>query len=261
MTWEGKVALITGGGSGIGRAFALHVCAAGGRVMIADVDEVGGHATVEQCGGTRVARFIRTDVTEEADAASAVAGAVAAFGAVDMLHNNASILLRSDRIEDVEPALFRKVVNVNLIGMFLMARAVTSHMRPRGTGVIVNMSSKGGSRGQPHILAYSSTKAAALSFTRGLAAQLGPAGIRVNALIPGLVATEMARGGPNMAAAQKAGRYVFGPAEMARAVAYAAQREDLNGAILEYDGTTGRPQMLLLGDFVATELDPGFDRA
>ncbi|MGI4952421.1 MAG: SDR family NAD(P)-dependent oxidoreductase [Janthinobacterium lividum] len=261
MTWNDKVALVTGGGSGIGRAFARHVCAAGGRVLIADVDEAGGHATAEQCGGSGLARFLRTDVTREDDAARAVAEAVAAFGGVDMLHNNASILLRSDRIEDVDPALFSKVVNVNLVGMFLMARAVTAHMRPRRSGVIVNMSSKGGLRGQPHILAYSATKAAALSFTRGLAAQLAPDGIRVNALIPGLVATEMARGGPNMAVAQKAGRYVFEPEEMARAVAYAAEREDLNGAILEYDGTAGRPQMLVLGDFAATEIDPGFGPA
>ena len=252
--WTGKVALVTGGATGIGAAVARRFAKAGGQVVIADLDPAAGGRIVEELGGGERAVFVRTDVTSVQAVAQAVDTAVSAFGGVDLLHNNAGIMHRHERIEDVPPASFKAVVEVNLVGMFLAAQAVVPVMKAAGGGVIVNMSSRGGSRGQPHILSYSASKAGILAVTRGLAEQLWPHGIRVNALIPSLVDTQMAQGGPNLRAATSTGSYVFSPDEMAEAVLSLAAVGDPRGVIHEYAGTPDGPRRYEVGELERREI-------
>ncbi|MDB5713985.1 MAG: 3-ketoacyl-ACP reductase [Sphingomonadales bacterium] len=245
--WKGKVAFITGGSSGIGAAFAALVVDRGGSAVIVDINEDAAAAVVAALGDR--ALFVRADVSCEADVTRAVDLAIGRFGRIDLLHNNASILRRNENIEDMTIDDFRAVVEINTIGSFLCARAVVPVMRRSGTGTIVNMSSRGGLRGQGHTLAYSTTKAGLVSFTRGLAEQLKPAGIKVCALSVGLVETAMTRGGAYLAQAKSEGRYVFQPEEMASAIAFISEYPDNSGAIYEYFGGEAGPEMRRLGDF------------
>lgn len=246
--WDGKVALVTGGGAGIGQAFARHVAGLGGSVVVMDVDAHAAESTAAALGDDR-ALAIAASVSSEADVARAVDRAVARFGRIDVLHNNASILHRNEAIEDMSVEDFRRVLEINSVGTFICSRAVAPVMKRNGGGCIVNMSSRGGARGQGHTLAYSASKAGILSFTRGLAENLQAHNIRVFALSVGLVETNMTRGGAYLARAKSEGRYVFRPEEMAAAVAYLAEKQDGSGAVYEYFGGPDGPEMRVLGDF------------
>jgi NAD(P)-dependent dehydrogenase (short-subunit alcohol dehydrogenase family) len=239
--WEDKVAVVTGGGGGIGRASALLFAERGARVVVGDLKEDGGRETVEQAGGAERAIFVPVDTTSEADVARLMEAAIDAFGRIDVLHNNAAIIERFDRIEDEPVERYRRVIDVNLSGLFICAKAVVPLMRAQRGGVIVNMSSMG-AVGGANILAYSSAKAGVLALTRGLAQQLLPDGIRVNALMPGLVETPMTEQGPAVARARREGLPIFVPEEMARAVAYAAEHEELTGALLQYTAGPDGPR-------------------
>ena len=238
--WDGKVAVITGGGGGIGRASALLFVERGARVVIADLKEDGGRETVEMAGGPDHALFVRADATSVDDVGRLMDAAVGAFGRIDVLHNNAAIIERFDRIEDEPVERFRRVIDINLNGLFICSRAAVPHLRAQG-GVIVNMSSMG-AVGAANILAYGSAKAGVLALTRGLSQQLAADGIRVNAIMPGLVETPMTAEGPAIARARREQLPVFQPEEMARAVAYAAEHEELNGAFLQYVPTAEGPR-------------------
>ena len=238
--WDGKVAVITGGGGGIGRATALLFVERGARVVIADLKEDGGRETVEMAGGPDHAVFVRADTTSVDDVGRLMDAAVDAFGRIDVLHNNAAIIERFDRIEDEPVERFRRVIDINLNGLFICSRAAVPHLRAQG-GVIVNMSSMG-AVGAANILAYGSAKAGVLALTRGLSQQLAADGIRVNAIMPGLVETPMTAEGPAIARARREQLPVFQPEEMARAVAYAAEHEELNGAFLQYVPTAEGPR-------------------
>jgi 3-oxoacyl-[acyl-carrier protein] reductase len=255
--WKGRVVFITGGGGGIGRAFALLVARQGASIVAVDADGSAADETASLVGSER-ALAVRADVSSEKEIREAVDLALSRFKKIDVLHNNASILRRNDKIEDMSLDEFSGVIAVNSIGMFLAARAVVPIMKQTGGGVIVNMSSRGGARGQGHTLAYSLTKAGVLSFTRGLAEQLRPFNIRVNALNSGLVETGMTRGGAYLERARQNKAYVFQPDEMANAVAYAAEREDLTGSVFEYFGGPVGPEMHLLGDFTFENVDVPF---
>ena len=238
--WDGKVAVITGGGGGIGRASALLFVERGARVVIADLKEDGGRETVEMAGGPGHAVFVRADTTSVDDVGRLMEAAVVAFGRIDVLHNNAAIIERFDRIEDEPVERFRRVIDINLNGLFICSQAAVPHLRAQG-GVIVNMSSMG-AVGAANILAYGSAKAGVLALTRGLSQQLAADGIRVNAIMPGLVETPMTAEGPAIARARREQLPVFQPEEMARAVAYAAEHEELNGAFLQYVPTAEGPR-------------------
>jgi len=255
--WNGKVVFITGAGAGIGRAFALRVARHGASIVVVDADGEAADETASLVGKEQ-ALPVQANVTSEKEIGDAVASALARFKRIDVLHNNASILRRNENIEDMSLDEFRGVIEVNSIGMFLCARAVVPIMKQNAGGVIVNMSSRGGARGQGRTLAYSLTKAGVLAFTRGLAEQLRPFSIRVNALNSGLVETGMTRGGAYLENAKRNNAYVFQPDEMAMAVAYAAEREDLTGAVFEYFGAPAGPEMHLLGDFAFEKLDLSF---
>lgn len=253
--WTNKVVLVTGGGRGIGQSFARLVARQGASVVVADIDGAAAEETASLIGPAAVA--IATDVTGESDVQRAVDLAVSRFGRLDMLHNNASILRRNGDIDDISLKDFREIIEVNTIGCFLAARAAVVAMKRTGGGVIVNMSSRG-ARGQPQVLAYSTSKAGVIAFTRALAEQMRPANIRVNALLPGLVDTAMTQGGSYLQLARKNNDYIFHPDELAAAVAYVAEPEDQTGAIYEYFGGSSGPEMHRLNDFAFEKLDVRF---
>jgi NAD(P)-dependent dehydrogenase (short-subunit alcohol dehydrogenase family) len=197
------------------------------------VKEGGGEETARMAGGPEKAIFVRTDTTSEADVQRLMESAVSTFGSVDMVHNNAAILTRYASIEEIDVDEFRRVVDVNLTGVFLVMKPAVPIMKRQRSGVIVNMSSMG-AIGSLGVLAYSAAKAGVLAMTRAMGQALAEDGIRVNALMPGLVETPMTEGGPVVAGARAAGQPIFKPEDMARAVAFCAEREDLNAAYVQY---------------------------
>lgn len=198
MRLEDKVCLITGAGSGIGRASALLFAAEGARVAVADVDVDAAAETVrliaERSGeqpadaDPPVARAFRVDVTDPADCEALAADVVAAWGRIDVLFNNAGIagigLLHETSVE-----LWDRVMAVNVRGVFLVARAVLPHMIAAGAGSIVNMSSCIAEIGLANRASYAASKGAVLSLTRQMQADYAAHGIRVNALLPGTIHT------------------------------------------------------------------------
>ncbi len=191
---DGRVAIVTGAGQGIGRAIAERFAADGAQVVVADLDVARAEATADSIlasGGLAIA--IRTDVTVPGDAEALAAAVVARFGRIDALVNNAGIL-RSTRAADVTPDEWHLVVDVNLTGAFLCARAAYPALRDSGHGRIVNVASMAGratsTLGGVH---YTTAKAGVLGLTRHLAREWARDGITVNAISPGIVDTPMVR--------------------------------------------------------------------
>ncbi|MDI6097351.1 glucose 1-dehydrogenase [Actinoplanes sp. NEAU-A12] len=187
---DGKVALITGGARGMGKAHARHFAAEGARVVIGDVLDDKGRAVADGLGADRC-RFVHHDVTSEDDWSAAVEATVAAFGRVDVLVNNAGIL-RHAPVTEMDAAEFRQVIEVNLVGTWLGIRQVAPAMVSVGGGSIVNISSIEGFAGAAGLSAYSASKFGVRGLTRSAAQELGPLGIRVNSVHPGGVMTSMA---------------------------------------------------------------------
>ncbi len=193
----GKVGIVTGAGRGIGRDYALALAAAGAAVVVAEVDAAAGEETaalVRDAGGRAAA--VATDVTDEASVTAMAAFAAAEFGGVDFLVNNAAIWggLRPATMTDVTLDEWTRVMNVNVTGVWLASRAVVPFMVERGEGVIVNQSSIGAYMGGPNVTHYATSKGAVNALTRAMARDLGPLGIRVNAVAPGQIANESTLG-------------------------------------------------------------------
>ncbi len=186
---EGRVAVITGGGSGIGAASVERFVAEGARVVIADVQEEQGRALCERLGAAT--RFVRTDVTVEADMANAVDTAVAEFGQLDIMFNNAGIMGALGPISKSVMSDVDMTFAVILRGAFHGMKHAARVMEPRRTGAILTTSSPAGLVGGVGAHAYSAAKAAVLGLTRSVAAELRPKGIRVNAIIPGAILSAM----------------------------------------------------------------------
>jgi NAD(P)-dependent dehydrogenase (short-subunit alcohol dehydrogenase family) len=194
MEFAGKVALITGGGGGIGRAAALGFGGRGARVVVVDLNAADGEASAElirQGGGD--ARFVRADVTKSAEVQGYVKAALDAYGAIDCFFNNAGIEGKAAAMQDYDEAMFDQVIAVNLKGVFLGMRHVIPVMLRQGRGAIVNTASTAALFGGPGMAPYVASKHAVLGLTKVASAEVARSGIRVNAVCPGPVETRMMR--------------------------------------------------------------------
>lgn len=245
---NGKVALITGAGSGMGRLASVMFAREGARVVVAEMAEPAGQETVAQvraAGGE--ARFVRADVSKEADVAAAVRAGESAFGRVNVLYNNAGIFPADDgSVVDLQEAVWDRVMNVNLKGIYLVCKHGIPALLRAGGGSIVNIASFVALVGctVPQD-AYTASKGGVIALTKSLAVQFGPNGIRSNAICPGPIETPMLTdwllANPNARQVRLAripmGR--FGrPEDIVNLAMYLASDESAwtNGAVLVADG-------------------------
>ena len=192
MKLEGKVAMVTGGAQGIGLACAMRFADEGARVAIVDLDATRGAQAVDAIGAQR-AMFIAGDVARSETAQRALGDTLARFGSVDVLLNNAGITHAADFLE-LDEADFDRVLGVNLRSYFLFGQAVAKWMvQHERQGTIVNMSSVNAVLAIPNQVPYCVSKGGVAQLTRVMAMSLAPRGIRVNAIGPGTIATELAR--------------------------------------------------------------------
>jgi 3-oxoacyl-[acyl-carrier protein] reductase len=244
---SGRVAFVTGGSRGLGRADALTLARAGADVVIADILVESDTSAAERYGVLAQAAVaqgmvhaestadeiralgrrglaVRCDVTDREEVAVAVARTVDELGALDILVNNAGTLDHVGQFHDQQPELWERDLRVNLTGAFNCAQAVWPHMRERGWGRIVNMASVAGTLGGFGQASYSTTKAGLLGLTRTLAMEGGRHGITCNAIVPGIIGTEAFHLGNPTMNERIANRTVFKrpgePQDVANAIAY-----------------------------------------
>jgi NAD(P)-dependent dehydrogenase (short-subunit alcohol dehydrogenase family) len=185
---DGQVAIVTGGAQGIGRAIAEALAGEGARIVVADLK--GAEDTAAALPGEALG--LRVDVASEADAGELARVTLERFGRIDVLVNNAGIYstLVPQPFEQIDPAEWRRVMDVNVLGMFLCCRAVMPAMKQQGAGRIVNIASGTPFKGVPFLLHYVVSKGAVVALTRALAKEVGGAGVLVNTVAPGFTMSE-----------------------------------------------------------------------
>jgi 3alpha(or 20beta)-hydroxysteroid dehydrogenase len=185
---DGRVAIVTGAARGMGAAHARALAREGAKVLLTDVLEDEGREVAEELG--EHARFAAHDVTSEASWERAIAAAEHAFGDVGILVNNAGVAVGGP-IEETPEAVFRRMIDVNAVGVFLGMKGVIGSMRRAGGGSIINISSVGGLIGEPNTIGYTASKFAVTGMTKVAAKELAADGIRVNSVHPGFTDTPM----------------------------------------------------------------------
>jgi 3alpha(or 20beta)-hydroxysteroid dehydrogenase len=184
----GKVVLVSGAARGMGEATARRFVEEGARVVLGDILEAEGEAVAKELGDA--ARFVRLDVTDGDAWRAAIAVAQEEFGGVDVLVNNAGVL-GFGAVADMPLEEYRRIIEVNQVGVFLGMQAAVPVLEARGGGAIVNISSVEGMGGGSHLTAYTASKFAVRGMTKAAALELGPKRIRVNSVHPGAIRTEM----------------------------------------------------------------------
>ena len=234
---ESKIAVITGGGRGIGKATAQLFTNEGATVVIAEFDEVSGQSTANELG----AHYIKTDISNEESVNALFNFVSSKFGQLDILVNNAGILADST-LKKLDPDSFDAVINVNLRGVYLCGRAAADIMIEQGSGVILNATSVVAHHGNFGQTNYVASKAGVIGMTKVWARELGKDGIRVNAVAPGFIQTNMTAGMPEKVVdmmGEKVPLKRWGqPEDVANAYAFLASDEAsyITGAVLNVDG-------------------------
>lgn len=187
---DGRVAVVTGGASGIGAATVRRFVAEGAKVVVADVQDDAGKALAQELGEDSCT-YVRCDVTREEDIESAVDTALRVFGDLDVFYANAGVMGALGPVARTRTADADATISVNLRGVLLSVKHAARVMQPRGKGVILATSSPAGEVGGVGAHVYSATKAGILGLVRSVAAELRPQGIRVNAIVPGAIVSAM----------------------------------------------------------------------
>jgi 3-oxoacyl-[acyl-carrier protein] reductase len=242
---EGRVALVTGGARGIGKAIALRLAQGGARVAIVDVTDAGAETARELGEATgRATTFVKADISQADQAKAAVVAVEEALGPVDILVNNAGIT-RDGLLLVMDEGDWDAVLAVNLKGAFLMSKAVLRGMIKRRQGSIVSISSVVGRRGNAGQVNYSAAKAGLIGLTKSLAREVASRNVRVNAVAPGYIETEMTAALPEAARNALISQIPLGrigtPETVAEAVAFLAgdTASFITGAVLAVDGGLG----------------------
>jgi 3-oxoacyl-[acyl-carrier protein] reductase len=247
MRLAGKVAIVTGAGSGFGEGIARRFAAEGAKVVVNDINVANGNRVADAivaAGGH--AKFCAGDVSKDADVSHLVAFALAGFGDLDIVVNNAGTTHRNQPMQDVSEAEFDRIYAVNVKSLFLTAKHAVPHFRRKKNGVFVTIASTAGIRPRPGLTWYNGSKGAAIITSRSLAAELAPDNIRVNVINPvagetAMLADFMGKDTPEMRAKFVAtiplGR-LSQPSDIATAAVFFASDEAafITGACLEVDG-------------------------
>ena len=244
MRLENKVAIVTGGGGGIGRATAVRFAKEGASVLVADLNEENGYETtklIKESGGN--SEFILTDMTQQEDVENMVQAALGAFGRLDILFNNAGVGGGEKKIPDISLEEWQKSIDVNATSVFLGMKIAIPHMLSGGS--IINTASVAGIKGQKLVAAYTASKSSVIALTKAAATEFGKKNIRVNAIAPGIIETDMVENWkktkkwPILSTASALGR-IGQPEEVANAVLFLASDEAsfITGETLIIDGGT-----------------------
>lgn len=253
VSLAGKVAIVTGGASGLGHGIVEKFLAAGADVVIADVNDDLGNEVAAQCGAR--AWFHHTDVSDTADVDALVEAAVDRFGGLDVMVNNAGIsskMHKSFLRDDLSD--FHRVMSVNVLGVMLGTRAAARHMAAHDGGAIINVASIGGLQAGGGVMTYRASKAAVIHFSKSVATELAPLGISVNCLAPGGIPTPILASSVNGLSPDAINTFIERtrakmrndrplpregtPEDVAEAALYFATSATTTGTVLTIDGGT-----------------------